>query len=145
MDIINSQIDKYLTAWHGGPQLISGDRLQKLAIELMNYENGIQAGVGGTLAAAYPLKARYSIVNFVNNESDSVLLPFAIPGSIINVANITAKGITVYAQAENPHNGGLPDSIFPIASSTGVPSSGQSPFVSNIYYCIVKGQWVLFF
>lgn len=113
-------------------------------------QGGITAEASGTQALATQLPATVNRVDTVAGADDGVLLPSAIPGSVVFVINGTATEMFVFGQASNAANAASPasgdtitaaGSSTPIATATGV---AQAAHVPAIYVCTVVGNWKQF-
>lgn len=139
--ILKTKIDEYLHEWTGGPKLINGVNLVDLATQLFSVQDNIAAHPGGGQAGATQLTAAYCDVSIVTTNNDSVMLPYAIPGSSLNLSNSSNFGMFVWAQPSNPYNGGLPDVYMSQNSNTPVTNAGfGAGYVAN-FYCTKPGIW----
>lgn len=127
----------YFTSFFGGPKLIVGAELGQLVNSLFSVNSvAYTAFAGGGQANATPLKYGINRVGTVATNADSVMLPPAIPGSIVRVANDGASTLQVFGQ--------LTETIAPqgtvaqAASATGV---AQLTGVMAVYACMVSGRW----
>jgi hypothetical protein len=113
-------------------------------------QGGLVAAADGLQSDATQLPATVNRVDTVAGAADSVLLPSAIPGSIVFVYNYTATSMQVFGQASNKANTADPTagdvivpagSSTPAATATGVAQAGHTP---AIYACAVVGEWKQF-
>src|SRR6266481_6420132 len=88
-----------------GNRLIDGGDLQSLANELFAAATGITALAGGGQTGATQLAAALNRVDTCATNSDSVLLPQAIPGRQITVKNNTAQTLAIFGIPSNPVTG----------------------------------------
>jgi len=136
-------IDQFVD-FFGGPKLVSGDQLGKLATLVCAARDGYVAHAGGGQAGATPLLPNLATVATVANANDSVTLPLAIPGAQITVINASANAMQVFGVAANPSNGGVGDTITPQASTAASPSAtgiSQASGVACTYFCTSLGKW----
>lgn len=107
---------------------------------------GLIGGVGGTQAAATALPATVNRIETLISADDSVILPSALPGTVVFVINATASELSVFGQASNAANP-IPttgDTIAPAATSTQAATATgvkQPAHALGIYVCSVVGQW----
>jgi hypothetical protein len=126
-----------------GPRLIDGGELLQLANDQYSVATGIIALAGGGQAGATPLPAANNRIDTCATNSDSVMLPQAIPGKKVRVYNNTGQTLAVVGLALNPITN-VGDTIAPIATNvqaatgTGVT---QATAVQTYYTCYVAGQW----
>src|SRR5258705_5476937 len=99
-------------------------------------QGGLVAEAGGTQALATQLPATVNRVDTVAGAADGVLLPSAIPGSVVFVYNYTATSMQVFGQSSNAANAASPasgdvivppTSSTPAASATGVAQAAHVP------------------
>jgi len=115
-----------------GPRLIDG----QLVGNLMGGQNflaktGLTALAGGGRTGATSLAGAAVVeVSTVATAADSVVLPDAIPGSVLCVRNSCAQSMTVYALGSDTING--------TAGATGV---AQANATSAVYFCPADGEW----
>lgn len=112
---------------------------------------GITAEASGVSTAATPLPATVNSVDTVAGAADGVMLPNAIPGSVIWVINKTATAIQVFAQpsndanpAQTPATGDVEDVLMVAANSTEVAGStgiSQAGHAAAMYICAEPGVW----
>lgn len=109
-------------------------------------KSGLIAQADGTQANATQLPSYVNSVDTVAGAADSVLLPSAIPGTIVYVINKTATSLQVIGQASNaaastPSTGDtiMPaDTSTPAATATGV---AQAAHTLGVYVCAQLGLW----
>lgn len=145
-----SSVVSLFTSFISGQRLIDGGDLANMVNLLFGYANGIVAHAGGGQTNATPLAGTagvpvaFASVETVASAADSVLLPAAIPGLEISVANKTATSMQVFGVVSNGNNGGVGDTISAsgsntqVATNTGVAHAGATVFV---YSCFKAGQW----
>lgn len=112
-----------------GFQAVDGTWLLGLASgQNQVYSSGITAHAGGTQAACYsltPQAAQYE-VDTVASGGDSICLPFAIPGTDLNVRNAGAQSMNVFGQAGNNLLTSTTDTINGTAGSTAYALTSQN-------------------
>lgn len=117
-----------------GPALQNGATLLDLFARVLqgglSRETGITATAGGTKALARVLKRSINIVTVCATNDDSVLLPKAIAGSVVFLANAGAATLRVFGKGTDTVNG--------VATATGVT---QATGVHAAYFCAVDGAW----
>lgn len=137
-------IMQQFTDFFGGPKLITGDQLFKLASGLVSSKIGLVAFATGGQTGATNLTAGFNSVDTVANANDSVKLPPAIPGTRVYVLNNTATSMQVFGVASNFSNGGVGDTIALQASGSYVATGtgvAQAANVMAVYACFKLGQW----
>lgn len=139
--VLKAIIDKYLPEWFGAPKAISGDSLKDLATQLFSVQGNIIAHPGGGQANATPLLAAFNDVTTVATAGDSVLLPYAIPGTTVQVVNSGTAFMQMWARANNPHNGGLQDMISVQGTNTTVTNDSFGNGVLVGFICFRPGLW----
>jgi hypothetical protein len=111
---------------------------------------GIIADTAGVVATATRLPATVNRVDTVPGAADGVLLPSALPGSVIFVINGTATSMQVFAQQSNDANplqtpgNNVADQLVAAADSTlvaGATGLAQAAHIPAIYVCPVIGVW----
>lgn len=130
-----------------GPRLIDGSDIAKLISIDTSSATGLVAHSGGTQAPALPLTASFNEVDTVAVANDSVMLPPALPGSVITIYNATATSMQVFGQTSNPANASAGDTIAAHGSITQVATAtGVAQIATSIatYYCFTLGQWKQF-
>lgn len=103
------------------------------------YVNGFEQGTvatvtafaGGGKPSATPLVAQYTRISVCATSADSVLLPAAVAGRVIQIDNAGAAPARLFGQGT--------DTIDGAATGTGVPlaNAKRSQFV-----CYVAGAWI---
>jgi O-acetylhomoserine/O-acetylserine sulfhydrylase-like pyridoxal-dependent enzyme len=96
------------------------------------YQNGITAHAGGTKAAAFQLPANVQLfeIDTVANAGDSVLMPAALQGQIIDIFNNGASNLDIYGRGT--------DTINQSATATAyVLTPGQCAH----FFCAKNGLW----
>lgn len=93
--------------------------------------DGITAHAGGTKAAATVLTAQINRVSVCATPGDSVLLPAAIAGRVVDVFNDGATAMQVF--------GAGTDTIDGVATGTGVVLSNSK---RARYVCFTTGAWI---
>lgn len=96
----------------------------------LSYVSGLTALAGGAKAGATPLTELICQVDTVASGADSVLLPAAIPGSMVAVVNNGANAMQVFGQGTDTING--------VATGTGV---SQAAGKTALYVCAKTGAW----
>lgn len=96
----------------------------------LSREDGITATPGGTKAAARALKRSMNRISVCATAANSVLLPKAIAGSIVLLANSGVASAQVFGKGDDTING--------VATATGV---AQGAGLSALYFCITSGAW----
>jgi hypothetical protein len=111
---------------------------------------GIIADIPGVVATATLLPATVNRVDTVAGAADGVILPSALPGSVIWVINGTATSMQVFAQQSNDANplqttgNNVADQLVAAADSTLVAGStglAQAGHIPAMYVCAVVGVW----
>ena len=126
-----------------GPRLIDGGELQQFANLEFSVKTGITALAGGGQAGATPLPAAFNRVDTCATNSDSVMLPQAIPGASCTVYNNTGQTLAVFGLVNNQVTG-VGDTIAAIANNTQQPTATgvtQATATQVQYVCYVAGQW----
>jgi len=126
-----------------GPRLIDGGELLALANLEFSVKTGITALAGGGQAGATQLSAALNRVDTVATNSDSVMLPQAIPGAQCTVYNNTGQTLALFGLAYNPVTG-VGDTIAAIANNTQQATATgvtQATATQVQYVCYVAGQW----
>lgn len=126
-----------------GERLVNGGELQQQANLLFSAKTGITALAGGGQAGATVLGARFNRVDTCVTNSDSVMLPQAVPGRKCYVYNNTGQTLAVFGQAQNP-NTGVGDTVAAFNSNTQQPTATgvtQATTIERPYTCYVAGQW----
>jgi uncharacterized protein (DUF2252 family) len=95
-------------------------------------EDTITATAGGTKAAARPITADASRISVCATAADSVLLPPALKGSVVFLANDGVASCQVFGQGT--------DTIDGVATGTGKALAAAK---RGIYVCITTGAWLL--
>jgi len=130
------------TDFFGGPKLITGDQLKKLANATVSAKAGIVALAGGGLSAATPvMTSAINSVTTVASANDSVALPAAIPGLTISIISRGAQTMNVFAQTSNPQNGGAADQIIAPTSTALVASVTIASGAQATFECAELGIW----
>lgn len=130
-----------------GKQLVDAGDLAALVNKLFSSATGLIATPGGTQAAALPLTATWNELDTVTTNSDSVMLPIALPGNFIYINNSTGQTLAVFGQLANSQNSNAGDTIAAHnsntqqATATGVT---QLTTVPALYVCTTLGQWKQF-
>ncbi len=130
-----------------GPTLIDGADLQMLAKLDFGSANGIVAHAGGGQANATPLTATYNEVTTCATDTDSVMLPPAIPGTAVWIINNTGHTVTVFGVPSNVQNGNAGDTIATAVSNTQAATATgvtQLTTIPATYVCTTLGQWKQF-
>ena len=92
----------------------------------------VTATAGGTKAAAFPLVADANRIAVCATAADSVLLPPALAGATVFVANDGAASCQVFGQGT--------DTIDAVATATGKALAATK---RGIYVCVTDGAWLL--
>lgn len=127
--------------------LLDGALLNQFIAEQVSAtgDTSITALAGGGAAGAPLMNLAYNRVTVVATNSDSVLLPYAIPGTELFVDNDSANTLAVFAQTANPNNaGGVADKIVAqssLISGGGAASVTQATGISTAYICTKAGFW----
>lgn len=97
-----------------------------------SYINGLTAHAGGTKAAAFQIPAGVALVQFdtVATSGDSALLPQALAGMEVTVANSGADTLSIYGRGT--------DTINDVATATNYDVATN---VSVRFFCAKDGQW----
>ena len=74
-------------------------------------------------------------------NTDSVVLPAAIPGSEVVINNNTANTITVFASLSNPNNNSAADKIVDTSSTAQVASVTMASGLVSAFICFQIGVW----
>jgi hypothetical protein len=124
-----------------GPGLVDGVWLNGLAGGLnFTTQSGITAHAGGTQAACLSLTpgAYLYEVDTVASGSDSICLPFAVPGFNISIRNAGAQTLAIYGQSANNALTAAADTINATAGS-----SAYTMIANNSAECFVAkaGSW----
>lgn len=142
-----AMVDLFQSFSQPGKQLIDAGDLNQLVQLLFSSSNTIVAAAGGTQALATPLTVTWNELATVVTNSDSVMLPLALPGRFVGVNNDTGQTLAVFGQIQNPENANAGDTIAAAgstvqqATATGVT---QLTGVATIYVCTTIGQWKQF-
>lgn len=140
----------YFTGFTPGKQLIDGSDLQTLVKLLFTATTGITALAGGGQAGATQLSQGINRVDTVASSSDSVMLPFAIPGNLCVVKNKSATTLAIFGQVANPQNPtagspqGIGDTIATSQSNTQQATATGITLATTltaIFYCFKLGEW----
>jgi hypothetical protein len=101
-------------------------------LQTQSYLTGITAHAGGGQGSAVPLTAMLNFISTVVTAGDSVILPSAVPGSVITVINqsSTATGPNVFPQSGQTINA--------LAANTAIAVPPQSVL---IFFCGISGSW----
>lgn len=118
--------------FQSGFRLEDGDALNEaLATPQLQTHANITALAGGALSASTPvLTLGANEVTTVASSGDSVVLPKAVLGAVIFVANAGANSMQVFANGSDTING--------TAGATGV---AQANAKSALYVAADAGQW----
>ena len=144
MSVLSSVL-AYYTSFFPGSRLIDGGQLKDLANRVAATRTGITALAGGTQSAAAPqLSFGWNSVDTCATNNDSVMLPPAIPGTVIGVYNNTANTLAVFGQGPNMGGAAAGDTIAADnsntqqATATGVTQASTSVM---FYVCFAAGKW----
>jgi len=120
-----------LQEFPGGYRLIDGDQLNTgLAYPLWAYSEAVTATSGGNVNNSYEISN--TITNVTSAASGAgVVLPQALPGMVMVVANQSANNITVFASAGSY--------IGAVAGNVGIV---QNVGVASLYISTAVGQWI---
>lgn len=102
-------------------------------LDMQGVATGLVATPGGTQAAALALTAAMNVVSTVGTAADSVKLPLAVVGLVVEVYNTTATSMQVFGSGT--------DTITRVATATGV---AQAAGKAARYICNVAapaGNW----
>ena len=131
-----------------GFRLIDGGDLAALAAQSFSSKAGLIALAGGGQAGATPLPAALNSVDTVASDSDSVMLPLALPGAVISVYNNSAHTLAVFGQPANPNNtASAGDTIAAHNSNAQQPTATgvtQATTLVATYVCYATGKWKQF-
>lgn len=119
-----------IPTFQGGFRMPSGSALQALSDLAASVQSPLTALAGGAKAGATQINAANVQVDTVANAADSVLLPPAVPGMQIFVANTSANSMQVFGSGT--------DTINNVATATGV---AQAAGKSAVYFCTSAGKW----
>lgn len=97
-----------------------------------SYINGLTAHAGGTKAAALQIPAAAALVEFetVATNGDSALLPQALAGTEVKVANSGAATMALYGRGTDTINDAATATNYDLATN-----------VSATFFCAKDGQW----
>lgn len=127
-----------------GLHLVDGSDIAALVKITTSAKAGIVAFAGGGQTGATQLTSTYNEVDTCVNDNDSMMLPSALPGTAVFVANVTGHTLAVYGQPSNPANASAGDTIASHASNTQQPTATgvtQATTVPGWYICTTLGQW----
>jgi hypothetical protein len=128
-----------------GPRLIDGGELQQQANLLFSAQTGIVAAAGGGQANATPLTSALNRVDTIATNSDSVMLPPAVPGQQVTVKNNTANTLAIFGQVSNALNANsVGDTIATSQSNTQQPTATGITLATTLtarFICFTAGQW----
>jgi hypothetical protein len=142
MPLISSLLSLF-PSFVAGNRLIDGGDLAALVSLEFSVKTGITALAGGGQPGATPLTAALNRVDTCATNSDSVMLPQAIPGNQVSVNNNTGQTLAVFGIPLNPVTG-VGDTIAAHNSNTQQPTATgvtQATTLVAIYQCYVAGQW----
>lgn len=92
-----------------GFRLLDGSAVNKAFEKMLqgglSRQDSITAHAGGTKAAAYPLTKSINRISTCATPSDSVLLPKAIAGSVVQLTNAGAKTLAFYGAGTDTIDG----------------------------------------
>lgn len=109
-----------------------------IANGLRNYSDGLVALAGGGQAGSTLLALGVNFVKTVATGSDSLMLPPAVPGSVLLVKNGGANAAQVFANTQSSLPSGVEDTINGTAGATGV-SVGSG--ATAMLMCTAYGAW----
>lgn len=130
-----------------GKQLIDGSDLMQLVNALFGVKTGIVAKAGGGQAGATQLTGAINRVDTVVTNSDSVMLPLAIPGAAVKVYNNSANLLAIFGSPSNPNNANAGDTIAASGSNAQQPTATGITLATTLiaeFDCFVLGQWKQF-
>ncbi len=139
---VNALVSQYQFSPTIGLQ--DGQLLNQLAADLLSTSSGITALAGGGQVGATPVFPAYTEVDTVVTNSDSVMLPPALPGQTCFIYNASAQTLAVFGQVSNASNAGAGDTIAAAASTVQQPTATgvtQATATICIYVCMKLGQW----
>lgn len=126
-------------ALNGGIGLQDPAAINKaLANGLRNYADSLTALAGGGQAGATPLVNGVNHVKTVASANDSLMLPPAVPGSMVFMRNDGADAAQVFANTQSSLPSGVEDTINGTAGATGVSVAAGK---TAILMCTVYGAW----
>ncbi len=110
---------------------------------LFGVKTGVVALAGGGLSAATPqLSYGLNEVDTCASDSDSVVMPPAIPGSQGTVVyNASGHTLAVFGAASNPSNANAADVIIPSTTNTSATSQTIATAKTADFYCFKVGIW----
>ncbi len=138
-----ASISGLFTSFIQGFRLIDGGDLLAMVQQLFSNKTGIVALAGGGQVGATPLPASFNQVDTCVTNSDSVMLPLALPGAQIAVLNATGQTLAVFGQPNNPATG-VGDTIASHNSNVQQPTATgvtQATTLAADYQCYKLGQW----
>lgn len=130
------------TSFISGLRLIDGGDLSQFAAFNHQTTSGLTALAGGGLSSSTTkLNFGYNEVSTCATDSDSVVLPYALPGAEITVWNDTAHTLAVFARLANPDNNNVDDLIVPQNSDSGAASQTVATVLVAKFICFKAGVW----
>lgn len=101
-------------------------------------QDSLTAHTSGTQSNGTPLIAGFNRLSTVANDTDAVVLPPAIPGTWVFLANDGSHSTTVFGFKLNPvTNAG--DTIDAVATATG---NAMAAAKRALFVCVTAGAWV---
>lgn len=106
------------------------------------YQSGtaqtVTAHAGGTQVAGLPVSASNINIAVCASGNDSIVLPFAVAGTVMHIANNGVAAAKAYGPvAVNPATGVI-DTIDGVAGSTGITITNAH---RTILFCTKNGAW----
>ncbi len=128
-----------------GKQIPDNADLLALVKQCFGTVSGITATPAGTQLNSLLMQGAINQITVSGaGNADSVLLPFALPGAMVEIVNDSANTILVFDQAANPANGNAGDVIVPY-NSAAANATGTSIAVATAkvayFMCTVLGRW----
>lgn len=126
-----------------GLRLEDGSDLLNLINMLYNPNTGVVALAGGGQTGATQLKTGFNFVKTVASGSDSLALPFAVPGMWAVVTNKGGNDAQVFGVKQNPANANASDVVRSSSSDAAAAATGVvlADTKSALYYCYTLGTW----
>lgn len=145
---IKSLLDQY-NSFFSNFKLVDAGDCKVLAESLQTAQGTLTATVGGTAANSKQLSLGMNRVDTSTGaNTDSVVLPPAIPGSVVYLENNTANTIVVFGAAANQSNLSAAGAIVAdtitahnALSGAAAASQNQATTIFAQYTCIELGNW----
>lgn len=140
---VKSLVSRY-QSFQDGLRLIDGGELRELAGSIQNAFAGLVATVGGTALTSTALhRALNTVSTSTGTNTDSLVFPPAIPGSVVYVENNTGNTIKLWAATTNPANSTTADLITAHNALSGAAAASitQATTIFAQYTCTTIGFW----